>query len=234
MSSIPAIISIHDVMPNTLEQVEEILSTVLCDKEPSTILLLVVPGLAWEQRQLDRLKKLQNEGYELAGHGWQHRTIKIAGWYHRLHSWLISRQAAEHLSQSEQQLARLIEKNYQWFIDNDFKPPQLYVPPAWAMGKVSTETLSRLPFRGYESTRGILFVESQRFSALPLVGFEADNAFRHVFLGTWNRISATRASALKPLRIAIHPNDLALSLSDQLCWFCQVSEAQSWQKSLNP
>lgn len=217
-------------MPSTLERVEEILTTVLRHKDPSAITLLVVPGLEWQREQLQRLKFLEQQGYELAGHGWQHQATQITGYYHRLHSFLVSRQAAEHLSKPEWQLEQLMINNYQWFIDNDFKPPQLYVPPAWAMGNVSRSTLSRLPFRGYESTRGILHIESQRFTALPLVGFEADNTFRSLFLSLWNRINTAQATPLKPLRISIHPNDLQLSLANQLQELCKAAKAVNWRQ----
>ena len=94
-----ATVSIHDVMPHTLEGVHALAALIPVNQRPKT-LLLIVPGLEWSAEQINTLKHLRDDGFSFAGHGWQHRTPHIRGIYHRLHSLLISRNAAEHLSYS--------------------------------------------------------------------------------------------------------------------------------------
>lgn len=210
-----AILSIHDVMPNTLEQVQGIID-ILPSRAISKTTLLVVPGLDWKPDQIDQLKKWQDQGMELAGHGWVHQCSQIKGIKHRLHSLFISRNVAEHLSLSRQELIDLLNRNYQWFISNGLNPPKLYVPPAWAMGKLSKPDLKNSPYELFEVTNGVFDVQNQKFKTLPLVGFEADTTFRAIFLNAWNNFNVFIASDDRPFRVAIHPYDLELILADKI------------------
>lgn len=223
MTAVPAIISVHDVMPQTMDNVETLLSRWLPAVAPDRVVLLVVPGLDWQPRELDRLRTWQRQGYELAGHGWRHSVQRVDTAYHRLHSALVSRNVAEHLPLSEHELDTLLRNNHQWFEHHDFTAPELYVPPAWALGKLSAETLQRLPFRYYESTTGLLDSQHNRFRRLPLAGFEADRYWRVPGLRTWNGINRLFASLQRPLRLSIHPFDHELCLARSLKrWVAQV------------
>jgi predicted deacetylase len=224
----PAIISVHDVMPSTLGRVISILESTLSNIPNKHVLLLVVPGLDWSPEQIVQLKTLQNSGYELAGHGWQHRVNKIKTLWHGLHSIFLSRRAAEHLSLNVDELERLLTNNYQWFKNHDFKLPKFYVPPAWAMGRISRAALKRLPFHCYEYTTGCFDSQSGEFRSLPLVGFEADTRLRACFLRVWNRFNVQQSQALRPLRISIHPYDLDYHLSGQLRHIVNHCEAVHW------
>ncbi|MFO8026638.1 MAG: DUF2334 domain-containing protein [Opitutales bacterium] len=68
-----AFLSIHDVMPHTLERVERILYWLKARDVPP-VTLLVVPGRPWEAPQIERLRQLAATGHELAAHGWHHET----------------------------------------------------------------------------------------------------------------------------------------------------------------
>ena len=229
MSRIPAIVSVHDVMPATLAKVEGILSGLLGSLPNRHIVLLVVPGLDWSAQQISKLKRLQAQGYEVAGHGWLHHAERVHSPYHRLHSKFISRQAAEHLSLSEGEIINLMSRNFNWFIEHDFKPPQLYVPPAWAMGRIRKQALKHLPFHCVETTRGITNIETGLIRLLPLVGFEADSAIRAISLRFWNRVNLSFAKAFAAVRISIHPNDEQLMIANQLQWIVPQIETVSWQ-----
>ena len=69
--SLAALVSIHDVMPETRTQVTAMLARLRLPCEAVT--LLVVPGKDWQEGDLDWLRSLQNAGHPLAGHGWSHR-----------------------------------------------------------------------------------------------------------------------------------------------------------------
>ena len=223
------VISIHDVMPETLDRVEWILAEHLDRFTPSDILLLIVPGLQWGDSQIERLHTLQAKGYEFAGHGWLHRITKIGGLYHAVHSRLISRTAGEHLSYSRDELKTLLNNNFQWFADHGFNAPVMYVPPAWAMGKLSPADLNQLPFSAYETTSGIRSFPQGQLKKLPLLGFEADNRPRALFLSFWNWLNLALSTARKPARLSIHPYDFDYHIADQLSTMLTQVEAVSWQ-----
>lgn len=233
MKARPAIVSLHDVMPDTLDEVAWWLNNWLVDIEPANLTLLVVPGLDWQPPQLAQLRRWQQQGYELAGHGWLHRVRRISTLYHRLHSTLVSRQAAEHLSLSEAELIELVQRNYQWFTDNDFQSPELYVPPAWALGQLPAAARRHLPFHYLESTAGFHDLHAGRFHALPLAGFEADARWRVPSLRLWNGLNRCVATSQRALRLSIHPHDHRYYLASSLQrWLSDGIEAVNYRQVL--
>lgn len=218
-----ATVSIHDVMPHTLDGVRALAALIPEQQKPKT-LLLVVPGVRWSPMQIDTLKQFCDAGFSLAGHGWQHKTPYIRGFYHRLHSFLISRNVAEHLSYSVDELKDLLRKNYEWFDRQKLPLPETYVPPAWAMGRLSRGDLQELPFRYFEDTQGIYDRSMDTYKRLPLAGFEADTRFRENFLRPWNIFNRWLSSTTRPLRISLHPGDLEYRLSQQLRQFIETIE----------
>ncbi|EKF75231.1 hypothetical protein A11A3_04605 [Alcanivorax hongdengensis A-11-3] len=226
----PALVSIHDVMPETRDAVQAMLDTLSLPAEQ--VILLVVPGRDWQRADLHWLQDLQRQGHPLAGHGWQHRCQPPATLYHRLHSRFLSRNVAEHLSFSAGGIARLIRDCHQWFVDQGLTPSALYVPPAWAMGAISKEALSGMPFRYFETLGGIYDAREDRFDALPLVGFEADTGWRALVLrlfNGWNLMRARRSG--QPLRVGLHPHDFSLKLAgDILSLLAQVQPLSAGQQ----
>ncbi len=215
-SHIPILLSIHDIMPETLGKVLAIVER-LESKRLAPIYLLVVPGCDWADSQLQSLKELAQNGHIIAGHGWTHKAENIRGLKHRLHSRFISRNVAEHLALNAEGIAKLIRRNHTWFQKHDFEPPALYVPPAWAMGKISRPTLRDLPFRYYEYLGGIYDSETDRLRRLPVIGYEADTTIRGFLLRVTNAVNhGMRGIQRRPIRLAIHPHDFDLSLADHL------------------
>ena len=221
------LVSIHDLMPTTLDNCLDIIE-LLKKRQVDTITLLVVPGLNWSTNQLEILQALQKEGLILAGHGWEHRSDVPSTIYHRLHSILLSRRAAEHLSLNPTQIIALIQRNYEWFTSHDLNTPSLYVPPAWAMGKVSQQDLGKLPFTHYEFLEGVYDSKLGKLLPLALAGYEADTIWRAEALAPWNHCNEIRAKySSQPLRIGIHPFDTSLKLSKQL--FAQLDRCDSFR-----
>jgi len=212
-----AIVSVHDLMPSTLDRVVGILD-LLAEAGVPPATLLVVPGRSWTTDQLATLRDLAHRGHPLAGHGWVHRATEgPRTLYHRGHGLLISRNEAEHLSRPPAELSDLIQRCYRWFAQVDLPLPDLYVPPAWAMGSLRLNQLRSLPFRWYEVLRGLVDGTSGRVRWLPLAGFEADTTFRETSLRVWNSLNVLLATRNRiPLRISIHPGDLDLLLGADL------------------
>lgn len=227
-----ALISVHDVMPETRQHIERILQR-LEAVPPTAIALLVVPGRAWTADDIDWLRALSASGYPLIGHGWRHeceppRTLK-----HRLHSGLISNRAAEHFSCSEDGIARLMCDCHAWFREKELGEVDVYIPPAWALGKISRRRLASTPFRFVETLHGLYDTQAERWRHLPLAGFEVDRRWRAVAMRLVNRFNASLAlHRQSPLRIAIHPHDWQYPLVDQLeSLLGQVSHHQSYRET---
>lgn len=209
------LVSIHDLMPETMPQVETILAWLEAKGVPP-VTLLVVPGKTWTPEHIERLSALATKGHPLAAHGWHHQT-RPRRWQHRVHALFISRNVAEHLDLNSSGILTLLDRSRAWFSANNLPTPELYVPPAWALGPISTVDLAKSNFKQIEVTRGILTPASNSLQKLPLTGFEADNALRAGFLKIWNSLQIQKARRQnKPLRISIHPQDLNLRLSTQM------------------
>ena len=209
------VISIHDVMPHTLTQTEAIVDR-LHDAGLHVVTLLVVPGKDWSPERLERLGTLLDRGAVAAGHGWTHRADTIRGLYHQVHSAVLSRDAAEHLSLKPSEIRALIDRCYTWFEQHGLDAPALYVPPAWAMGPISKKELDQLPFVRYEVLSGVYDSIDRRFRCSPMIGFEADTRFRSIACRAWNRANLAAAGNRHPVRVAIHPGDFSLMLADDL------------------
>ena len=208
-------ISLHDVMPQTLDRIAEQIE--LLDqhgKAPGS--LLVVPGLDWDKAGLAQLRRWQDLGWELIGHGWSHHCAEIRGLHHRLHSLFISRDCAEHLALDAEQIRQLMTRCRQWFDEHDLALPSCYVPPAWALGSVNPKTLAATGFVRVETLSGLWDLESGRHRKMALIGFEADTRLRAVGLRTLNGLNGWIHRAGAGLRIALHPHDHHLHLARSL------------------
>jgi predicted deacetylase len=203
-------------MPETMPAVEAVLERARTRSLPP-MTLLVVPGRQWTADHLNRLRELSADGHELAAHGWHHRVDRIRGLRHHLHSAILSRNVAEHLALDSSGIRSLMQRSFDWFPENDLPSPSLYVPPAWALGRIRSSDLKALPYSRIEVLTGLLCPQSGTTRHLPMVGFEADTPPREWGVRIWNRLQllAHRLTS-RPLRIGIHPFDLQLRLRDSL------------------
>ena len=131
-------ISIHDVTPNNLDDIENIIRDLKNKFHIQKICLLVIPGLNWNKKQIQRLKSWQNDNIVIAAHGWTHRAASNKTFYHRIHSLVMSSNCAEHLSKDRKTVLSIIKNSYEWFKTNKLGNIKLYVPPAWALGTIKT------------------------------------------------------------------------------------------------
>lgn len=213
-----ALISIHDVMPRTLPDVRATLE-LLAAVEIRQVSLLVVPGVPWSPEDLNALRALDGEGHELVAHGWHHETHPRRP-LHRLHAMLISRNAAEHLSLSADNITRLMWRSRRWFEEYGLQIPDTYIPPAWALGGLSRPRMASLPYSTIETLSGVHVKQKSgayHLQLMPLIGFEADSTLRARFLADWNRLQLSLSRRLgSPPRIALHPADHRMLLGGQL------------------
>lgn len=216
MSARAGLVSIHDVAPATMGPVRHLIKT-LRAFSIQHYTLLVIPGQDWTDADLAELRDWHADGAVLAGHGWSHQCLPPQHVRHYLHSKLISRNVAEHFSCSRSEGIALMDKCHRWFEAHDLPAPRLYVPPAWTLGPMQIRDLQQTPFDCVEVLAGVITVASGKTTRLPLVGFEADTRLRKWFLIASNGCNQMMARASgHPLRVAIHPQDLSLLVSDQL------------------
>ncbi len=207
-------LSIHDVMPATLPAVKRLSDQAQALGWPPPT-LLVVPGCDWSTPDLQQLHEWQAQGHALAGHGWRHQITHYGGIYHRIHSMLVSRDVAEHLSLNAEAILALMRRCHAWFAKQGLIPPHLYVPPAWALGRLPLSRLSEQPFAAVEMLQGVYSVKAQQWQMRALLGYEAGNGLQAMALRVSNAINRKRARHAG-LRIGLHPNDAALPLADAL------------------
>lgn len=229
-----ALISIHDVAPEVMPQVEA-LCNMLKDAQAWPVTLLCIPNRDWSKEHIDQLRTWsKDEGCELAGHGWNHACEQIKGWRHKLHSITISRNVAEHFCYEQRELKHMIDQNFEWFQQHELPCPTLYVPPAWAAVALSPQMLRHLQFSAYETLSGVH--TANLHYRLPLAGFEADNSSRALLLRLFNRVNIAYARICRlPIRISIHPHDAQLKLSAQLkATLLAVKQPQCYAQLIEP
>lgn len=209
------LISVHDVMPETLESVRGIVDAIeRYGRRPAT--LLVVPGRDWRPAQIDELRRYRDRGHELAGHGWTHEAAGPPGLWHRLTGYAAGTHAAEHLGCDSAGVADIIRRCRGWFDDHQLGEPQLYVPPAWTMGRIRRLDIRRLGFRFFEYSSGYYDARIGVFQRVPHMGFDAETALRAAVLRFWNRASLNASHRYGWLRVAIHPRDPDLRMGADL------------------
>jgi predicted deacetylase len=212
----PIIWSVHDATPDSLDRCANLVD-LLVSRGVREVAILVVPDRSWSELETGTLRRWEREGHLLGLHGWAHKAMAPRGVYHRLHSAFFSRDAAEHLGRPRAELLDLVQTGVRWFDDAGLAAPRLYVPPAWAMGAMELADVEGMPFRWIETLTGVYDAAARRFCRLPLVGFEADTPLRAWSLRASNRANELGALAVRrPLRAAVHPNDLGLALSGDL------------------
>lgn len=215
-----ALLSIHDVMPSSRVAVSAMLAQLFISVpllRPQHITLLVIPGQNWPDDDLDWLRRLSANGHPLAGHGWCHQAVRRRSLFHHLHSAVLSRDAAEHLSRPEHELVALVLRCHTWFRQLGLPVGPLYVPPAWAAGSIGGQALSALPFSLIETLSGVRDSRHGEQHVLPLAGYEADNAWRARLLTISNRMNWQWARhSGRVVRVGLHPFDLQYRLADQI------------------
>lgn len=211
-----SIVSIHDVAPHTFDRICQIVD-LLHENNIRTYTLLVIPNQNWTSTQHEKLRALTAAGAELAGHGWNHKSLPPKSIRHYLHSKFISRNVAEHYSLSSEEGIQMMCNCHAWFQQNNLPPPKLYVPPAWALGNTKLRDLYQTPFSMVETLQGVYHIAETRMIRLPLLGYEADTLFRQIMLSAFNKLNLLIAKHTStPIRLSIHPNDLHLRLQNQL------------------
>lgn len=213
---LPAFWSIHDVSPATLDRASHLVDR-LEGAGIAPLTILIVPAGDWPSEAVEQLRTWAERGHLLAAHGWSHRAVERRSFFHRVHSLVLSRDAAEHLSRPRADVKSIVDRSAHWFVAHDLPAPAFYVPPAWAAGQISNRGLHARGFELIETLTGITDTNTGKRRFLPLAGFEADTRFRAIFVRILNGANLALARLTRrPIRVAVHPDDERLLLHDQL------------------
>jgi predicted deacetylase len=203
--------------PSTLDRGRTILER-LAAAGVHDVAVLVMPGVEpWDDASVAVLQELSRAGYPLVAHGWSHHAPPPRTAFERVHSAMISQDAAEHFGKDGSQVLELMRRSHAWFAEHGLPSPRFYVPPAWAVGRLPRKRLAETPFDCVETLDGFYDTRHQRGQLLPLLCYEAVGPWQAAGLRATNLLNMTMAKKLsRPLRISVHPRDFELLLSSDL------------------
>ena len=209
--------SLHDMRPSTLDRGRAILEH-LAAAGVQDVAVLVMPGVEpWDADSMAALQELSNAGYQLVAHGWTHHAPPPRTVFERVHSAVISKDAAEHFGKDGAQVLELMNRSHAWFGEHDLPAPRFYVPPAWAVGELPRKRLAETPFDFVETLDGFYDTRRARGQKLPLLCYEAVGPWQAAGLRVTNLLNMTMAKKLsRPVRISVHPRDFDLLMAADL------------------
>lgn len=205
-------VSIHDVSPRWRDEVETALRW--CHEVGAKPGLLVVPEMHGSWRIDDdpgfvrRVRGLADEGHELFLHGWYHLARPGRGLRHAFAQRVVSAGEAEFASYGEREGCAVLDRGLALMRALSL-PVAGFIPPAWARQRWLLPALR---------ARGVDFVEDQLFVYAPVRGlrrlapalnYASRTAGRRWSSAAYARVGRGYASLSLPLRVVIHPADLA-------------------------
>ncbi len=185
-------------MDTVIEQVR------LCEKFGARAVIAVIPGERWPGDKFETIRSMLNSGHELAQHGYLHSVSggKRTLWSH-VHGAFFSGNTAEHLAFDRKNLLMRLRQGRDFL--SAMGPVHWYVPPAWAMGPLEPADLRCLEIDVVETFWGFQSINSNKKLIAPVLGFQATDRVRQLFLLLWNKLNVGLQSEY--CRIAYHPED---------------------------
>ncbi len=209
------VVSIHDVAPLTLPQVEQIV-TRLAELGVERCSLLVVPDHHHRGRSLgDRafvrwLHELIARGHEIVIHGFYHERERRAGESTRqkLITRIYTADEGEFYDLDYMEALRLLQEARDEFALHGFSPAG-FIAPAWLLGPEAERAALAAGFRYTTTLREVRDLSTgAQFASQSLV-YSVRSNWRCVVSLLWNRFLFSRLTGNPLLRISLHPADFA-------------------------
>jgi predicted deacetylase len=165
-----------------------------------------IPFASW-------LHQKETEGHEIVLHGWEHLVPQHSANAKRgFRTWFYEKcytsNEAEFLNLSYSEARKRMELGLQVFRQLGFRP-QGFIPPAWLMNPDVERAARDLHFVYSNNISEVLDLRSNcRIPSRSCVWSTRAIWRRWVALG-WNRWLYNRVRCVDPLRISLHPNDIA-------------------------
>jgi predicted deacetylase len=210
--SFPFVVSIHDVAPSTATAVRTWTDHLDARGVPAT--LLVIPG-PWEgpplRHDLELLAWLRDRAAirdEVAQHGWTHRRVPGGPRWRRCVGAVAARGCAEFAAVDEREATRRLSWGRGVLTEFGLEPAG-FTPPGWLASPATLDALRTLGYRYTTSHGGVTDlhrgrrIRSLAWSHRP--GAATETLGAAVLAAGVRRV----ARAGQPLRLALHPRDLA-------------------------
>lgn len=218
----PVHVSIHDVCPDTSDEVESAIE--ICREVDCRPALLVVPnfhgrGSLVESPQFcERLRKLQGDGHETYLHGFFHRSANrydARSGNSRL-AWLFAQRIvsggeAEMSDVSEDEGRARVDEGERILREAGLRVDG-FVAPAWSMPRWLLPLLAARQCRFTEDHCRVYDPAANRARASVVLNWATRSPGRLLSTVAWCR-AAKHARAVYPARIAIHPGDMKYRLT---------------------
>ncbi|MEZ5079512.1 MAG: DUF2334 domain-containing protein [Thermoleophilia bacterium] len=193
-----AIISIHDVAPDTLSACEQLRDVVQTAMDDAPVSLLVVPNYhgdgSWPDRAAARLRELQSVGDEVVLHGWEHRDAT-------------GRDGAEFFRSMTVATAADLLRRGRCLLQGLGLPATGFIAPAYAHPPCLHRALADAGFDWW-ATRGVLHIGARHQQCLPSVGLGASTPLKRRLSPSVARAAAVLYRRAPVIRLDLHPADL--------------------------
>jgi len=212
------VVSLHDVAPGSAGQSMRWLSIV--ERYGLRASLLVVPGpwrngsLATDASFASWLRAARDRGHELSLHGWEHRATahrsdsRHATVRHSLVGNVLARGCQEFWQLGTREADRRIGAGLE-VLSNAGIEVDGFTPPGWL---ASPETVEVLRARGflYTTTQwSVINLRDGRSLPISALSQRPGSVLTRAAAATNERIALRRLTRGLPLRLALHPDDLA-------------------------
>jgi predicted deacetylase len=211
----PALLSVHDVAPENLGFLADLLRD-LADRHVPAVNVAVVPSFhgasMWTADAIGRALADVPAGMrtEILLHGCFHARVggnaRLAGW-RLLRSRLQSAGEDEFFCLDPHEAEDRIRQGRR-IIETAFgAAPGVFLPPAWTGGRALRDVLGRLGFSATEDHFWLYDLRRRRRLASPVIAFATRSAWRARISTLWARAIIRTAASGAILRFAFHPAD---------------------------
>lgn len=206
------IVSLHDVAPATAEQSRRWLE--LLEARSIRASLLVVAG-PWQGGDMHSsasfsswLRRAEANGHEVVIHGWEHtRAIPPTG-LRGMYGNLMARGCEEFWSIDYAGAMTRLSMGLNALRDEGFDPVG-FVAPGWLMSHDTIRALRTVPLRYTVTHTRVLDLASTRSVRVVTTSQRPGSVLSHPCAVAARGLLASQISRSRPVRVAIHPADLA-------------------------
>lgn len=224
---------LHDVAPARWTGCSRVLAALeACAAEagrPLPLTLLVVPhwhgSPAWPPACLHKLQRLQQQGHELALHGYTHRDAgprprhPLDWWRRRVYT----ASEGEFAALDEAQAFRRLRAGQRWAAAAGLHMPG-FVAPAWLASPGCRAAVAAAGFTHTCTLTHIVALPEGRRTLAPSLVFSTRTAWRRHASRGWVQALAWAAQRSPLLRLDLHPSD-ADDAAVRRCWQRWLTQA---------
>lgn len=209
------VISLHDVAPATWEESRSLLGAV--EDRSMRCSILVVPG-PWRGSAMDEeagfarwVRDVVERGHEPVLHGWSHGvTADVVPSTRTLRRWVgmkVTRGCAEFLVLGAPEARRRLEAGLETLLRHGIEVDG-FTPPGWWASPETDDVLARLGFRYTTTRRAVVDLAADRRIDVSAVCQRPGSPLTGVGARVIHRVVADAVARRRPVRVALHPDDL--------------------------